>query len=116
MKWIIDNWSLLVVIVAAIVVGAVYIKKFYNMPTDEQIAKVKEWLLFAVVQAEKELGGGTGQLKLRYVYNMFIEKFPSLVDIISFELFSSLVDEVLEQMRHLLDTNLDVKAYVREEK
>ena len=57
------------------------------MPTNEQLKKVKEWLLWAVAEAEKELGSGTGQLKLRYVYDMFIVKFPSLAKIISFETF-----------------------------
>ena len=63
--------------------------------------------------AEKELGGGTGQMKLRYVYNMFLEKFPSLVPIVSFELFAHWVDEVLVQMRHLLEENKDIESYVK---
>lgn len=108
MKWIIDNWSLLVVLACAGVVIFMYVKKFVNMPTDEQIAKVKEWLLYAVLEAEAEFGGGTGQLKLRYVYDLFLSKFPDIAKIISFEMFSTLVDEVLEQMRHLLETNLDI--------
>lgn len=112
MKWIIDNWSLLVVILSVVVIAIVYAKKFVEMPSEAQIKKVREWLLYAVIMAEKELGGGTGQIKLRYVYNLFAERFPSLVPIVPFELFSALVDEALEKMRHLLDTNLDIKAYV----
>ena len=114
MKWLIDNWSLLVVIVGALVCVSVYFKKFTSMPTEEQIKQIKEWLLFAVVQAEKELGGGTGALKLRYVYDAFLSTFPNLINIISFEMFSKLVDEVLVEMKHLLDTNLDIKAYVED--
>ena len=68
--------------------------KFFKLPRESQIAKVKEWLLFAVMQAEKELGSGTGQLKLRYVYDMFVSKFPYLVQFVSFEFFSKLVDDV----------------------
>ena len=112
MKWITDNWSFLVVVIAAFAVGSVYVKKFVDTPTAQQILKIKEWLLFAVIQAEKELGSGTGAIKLRYTYNMFVEKFPNMVDMISFALFSNMVDEVLEQMRHLLDTNLDIAMYV----
>ena len=67
---------------------------------------------FAVTQAEKELGGGTGQIKLRYVYDMFVVKFPSLVKFISFETFSFMVDEALIKMRHLLQTNEKVEKYV----
>ena len=114
MKWIIDNWSLLVVIIAAVVAFVISTKKFADLPTDAQINKVREWLLFAVVQAEKELGSGTGAIKLRYVYDLFVTKFPEIAKIMSFEMFSALVDDVLEDMKHLLDTNLDIKAYVEE--
>ena len=112
MKWIVDNWSLLVVILSGIVIVGVYIKKFTDMPSDEQIEKVREWLLYAVIEAEKQFQGGTGQIKLRYVYDMFVTKFPTLVSIISFELFSDLVDDALEQMRHLLETNANIADYV----
>lgn len=114
MKWIIDNWSLLVVIVAVVVSIGVYVKKFLDKPTEEQIAKVKEWLLYAVIEAESIFKDGTGALKLRYVYDMFITKFPALVNVISFEMFSKLVDEALEQMKHLLETNKDIAAYVED--
>lgn len=113
MKWLIENWSLLVVIFAAGIGLAVYIKKFSDLPSEEQITKVKEWLLFAVIEAEKELGSGTGTLKLRYVYNAFLTKFPGLVNVVTFETFSKWVDEVLVQMKHLLDTNLDIAVYVK---
>lgn len=113
MKWIIDNWSLLVVIACAGIAGIVYVKKFMSLPTTEQIKKVKEWLLWAVVQAEAELGSGTGTLKLRYVYDMFLERFPEVAKLISFEQFSKLVDEVLEYMRRLIDSNLDIACFVQ---
>lgn len=112
MKWIIDNWSLLVVLACAMVAVFIYVKKFVNMPTEEQIAKVKEWLLFAVMQAEKELGGGTGTLKLRYVYDLFVTTFPEVAKMVSFDTFSKWVDEVLVYMRRLLESNMDLKYYV----
>lgn len=112
MKWIIDNWSLLVVLAVVICLIAFYIRKFTKMPTDEQIRKIKEWLLYAVVMAEKELGSGTGQIKLRYVYNMFMEKFPSFVPIVPFELFSIWVDEALKKMRKMLESNKNLAEYV----
>ena len=112
MKWLVDNWSLLVVILAVIVVATVYVKKFCNMPSQEQQKKVKEWLLYAVIQAEKEFQGGTGKIKLRYVYDLFVSKFPSLSTMISFETFSLWVDMALEEMRHLIETNEAVSAYI----
>lgn len=107
-----QNWFLLVVIISVIVIAVRATKKFSELPSDEQMKKVKEWLLWAVVATEKELGSGTGVVKLRYCYDLFIKQFPSLVTIISWDLFSQLVDEALTQMKHLLETNNDIKNYV----
>ena len=64
---------------AAVLAGAGYsVYVFVKRPHTEQLKSVKEWMLFAVTKAEKELGSGTGKLKLRYVYDMFIAKFPWL--------------------------------------
>ena len=112
MKWFIDNWSLLVIIAAVVVFIWHYCKRFAGLPSEAQIKKVKEWLLYAVIEAEKELGSGTGKLKLRYVYDKFVERFPTLVSVVPFEAFSKWVDEALEEMKHLLDTNKDIEAYV----
>lgn len=112
MKWVIDNWSLLVVLACAMVAVYIYVKKFANMPTEEQIKKVKEWLLWAVIQAEKDLGGGTGTIKLRYVYDLFVTTFPDVAKMISFDTFSKWVDEVLVYMRRLLESNMDIRYYV----
>ncbi len=111
-EFITEYWYLLIAIVAAVAVGGYLIYAFVKMPRSAQIDKVREWLLFAVAQAEKELGSGTGQLKLRYVYDMFIAKFPHLVKVVSFESFSSLVDEVLEKFRAMLSSNKALQSYV----
>lgn len=112
MEFLVENWPLLIAAGAVIAVAATYLINFFKMPGNAQLEKVREWLLFAVTQAEKELGGGTGQIKLRYVYDMFVVKFPSLVKFISFETFSFMVDEALIKMRHLLQTNEKVEKYV----
>ena len=112
MEFLIDNWPLLIAAVAVIAVAATYLINFFKMPGNAQLDKVREWLLFAVIQAEKELGGGTGQIKLRYVYDMFVMKFPTLVKFVSFETFSFMVDEALIKMRHLLETNEKIENYV----
>ena len=112
MRIFIDYWPVLVAFVCGVVVCLLFAVKFSKEPTERKITMIKEWLLFAVIQAEKELGGGTGQVKLRYVWDMFIKTFPALAPVVSFELFSKLVDEALDQMRHLLETNCDVLYYV----
>ena len=113
MNWLINNWSFLVVIACVFVIFYLYAKKFSQLPTEEQKAIIKKWLLAIVIEAEKEFGGGgTGRLKLSYAYDLFIQRFPSLVNVITFELFASLVDEVLEEMRKLLKDNQKISEYV----
>lgn len=112
MEWLISNWYILVAAVAAIGAIVLAIRKFTSMPTADQTAKIKEWLLFAVVDAERELGSGTGQIKLRYVYDMFIARFGWVAKILPFPTFSAFVDEALDKMKELLADNDKLKAYI----
>ena len=43
---------------------------------------------------------------------MFLTTFPILSKVISFEEFSKMVDEALEEMKHLINTNMKVFEYV----
>ena len=70
-----------------------------------RFSSFRNWLVFAVSEAEKALGGGTGKLKLRYAYNIAIECFPTLTKLIPFSVFSFMVDGALETMRLMIDTN-----------
>ena len=112
MNFVIENWAIIVGAIAVIAVVVIALIKFFNSPSSEQLSKVREWLLYAVTLAEKELGGGTGKLKLRYVYDMFVLKFPWLAKIVSFAKFSALVDEALVDMNSLLTNNQAVQTYV----
>lgn len=114
MAWWSENWSFLVVVACALGIAFLWVKKFSKLPTEEQMEKIREWLLFAVIEAEKEYQSGTGRLKLVATYSRFCEVFPSLVTVISLETFSCLVDEALDEMRKILATNKDIAAYVEE--
>lgn len=109
---IFEFWPVIVAFICGVAAALLFAVKISKEPTERKIQMIKEWLLFAVIQAEKELGDGTGQIKLRYVWDMFIKTFPALAPIVPFDVFSKLVDEALVQMRHLLDTNCDVLYYV----
>ena len=78
-----------------------------------QRKNIKEWLLYAVIKAEKELGSKTGKIKLRQVYNEFIITFPVISKFIKFKWFSSLVDLALAEMKKLLNTNIQCNIYVK---
>lgn len=62
MKYIVENWFVIVGLIAVCAAGGYAVYVFVKMPSDKQLNKVREWLLYAVTKAEKELGGGTGQI------------------------------------------------------
>lgn len=116
MQVIIDNWAVVLVFIMVLANFIIDCKAFFGKPGTEQLEDVKEWLLWAVMQSEKHLGGGTGTLKLREVYDMFLTKFPWLAKMISFEQFADLVDEALEEMKGLLKSNAEIFQYINSDK
>ena len=112
MKYIVENWFVIVGLIAVLAAGGYAVYVFVKMPSDKKLNKVREWLLYAVTKAEKELGGGTGQIKLRYVYDMFVARFVWLARMISFEAFSMMVDEALERMKKMLESNKAMQDFV----
>lgn len=83
--FLMENWYLVVALMAVAGMVGVCIGRFLKMPTSEQRERVKEWLLWAVTQAEAEL----------------------------FDTFSLWVDEALEEMRKLLKENKTVRELVK---
>ena len=99
--WITNNWAVIVGLIALAVAIGIAIRTFIKLPTSAQKEKVRKCLLAWVIQAERELGGGTGKVKLSTVYGTFVTAFPILKNFISFETFSEWVDDALDEMRKL---------------
>lgn len=82
-----------VVAVILVIVAAMRFKSFRN------------WLVFAVSEAEKYLGSGTGKLKIRYAYDLAVKQYPTITKILPWRVFSRLVDAALVIMRQMIDEN-----------
>jgi hypothetical protein len=94
----------LTVILAAIVIGGgIYVNGFKN------------WLVWAVSEAEKTFGSKTGKLKLRYAYNLAIQNYPTLAKLIPFSVFSWMVDKALKIMRDMIDKNKSIADAIMDE-
>lgn len=104
-NFMIENWYHIVAAIAILVVAGVFVYEFVKKPRSVQIEKIEEWLLYAVTKAEETYGSGTGQIKLRMVYDMFVSRFPEAGKIVSFEAFSMMVDKALEKMKKMLEDN-----------
>ena len=107
-----DNALIALIILLSLCAAAIMICCFLKLSKEKQIEMIKQWLLFIVIEAEKELGGGTGAVKLRFVYDKFIKRFKFMSKVISFETFSALVDEALETMRFMIQNNPHVATYI----
>lgn len=124
MKLLVENWSLIVALGAAIAIAVIRVRNYLKMSKAEQeaaiqkhkddlIKGVNDWLLRGVTEAEKELGAETGKLKLRAVYERAIELFGSeIAEIFTLEQFDELVQKPLEELRKMLESNDAVKDYV----
>lgn len=106
---------ILYIAIAMILIGGaiLFIVNFCKAGQVQQMQMISEWLLLAVVQAEKELGGKTGEIKLRYVYDKFLQRFGKIAMFITFEQFSEMVDVALDRMRILLSSNVVLAHYVK---
>ena len=106
---------MLYIAIAMILIGGaiLFIVNFCKAGQAQQMQMISEWLLLAVVQAEKELGGKTGEIKLRYVYDKFLQRFGKVAMFITFEQFSGMVDIALDKMKILLSSNAVIAHYVK---
>lgn len=102
MEFVLEYWYIILAAVVMAAVGIVLAVRFFKQPSSKQVAKVKEWLLMAVLEAEKQFGSGTGKLKLRSVYDLFVARFPWIAKIVSFETFAQWVDEALDTVEQWL--------------
>lgn len=114
MNWVVENWFLLVALAAVTGGIAVAVYKFAGLPTEKQVEKIKEWLIWACIEAERELQSGTGQLKLREVWNMFcaVPAFGVVAKWITFDTFSGWVKDALVQAKEMLIKNGSLATYV----
>lgn len=84
------------ILAVAIVAGGIYVNGFKN------------WLVWAVSEAESVFGSNTGKLKLRYAYELAVARFPTIAKLIPFALFSKMVDEALDVMRDMIENNKNI--------
>ena len=104
MDWLVNNYSLIVIIVFVII---------YFLLNGKQ--SILNWLLYAVTLAERDFSdSGMGMLKLRSVYDSFVVTYPILSKIVPFSVFSSWVDSVLVEMNDMLSKNDNIRNYVNE--
>ena len=85
-----------IILAVIVIAGGIYVNGFKN------------WLVWAVSEAENVFGSNTGKLKLRYAYELAVARFPMVAKFIPFTLFSKMVDSALIIMRDMIENNKDI--------
>ena len=85
-----------VILAVVVIAGGIYVNGFKN------------WLVWAVTEAEATFGSKTGKLKLRYAYELAVERFPMVAKFIPFSMFSKMIDTALDIMRDMIENNKDI--------
>lgn len=89
-----------IVVILVFVIGGIYVMGFKN------------WLVWAVTEAESMFGGGTGQLKLRHAYDLAVRTYPAIAKLIPFSLFKWMVDKALDIMREMIEKNAKIAGVI----
>ena len=114
MNILIEYWYFFVIIAALGFLIGTTINKFIQMPNSQKLNSIKQWAIYACALAQKELGSGTGELKMRYTYDLFVSTFPFLAQIISYERYKEIAENALLEFKRMLETNPNVKRLVEE--
>lgn len=92
----VQNIIIGVILAIVVIAGGIYVNGFKN------------WLVWAVSEAESMFGSKTGKLKLRYAYELAVARFPMIAKFVPFSVFSKLVDSALDVMRDMIENNKDI--------
>lgn len=114
MEYLVENWYWIVGLAALVAVVICMLFRFLGMPTEKQKEKVREWMVWACIKAEKKLQSDTGKLKLREVYDMFcaVPAFKWVAIIISFKEFEEWLNDALVEAKQMLISNKALAEYV----
>lgn len=112
MELIMNNLDLLVAALITFILVATFVIKYLSTPTEKRKDMILTWLLHSVIEAERMLGSKTGQVKFAQVYDTYLKQFPVMSKFFPKEVFVELVNEALNQMKHLIETNIQVKQYI----
>lgn len=126
-----ENLPMLLAIGAVGTGIALRIRRFMRMEKEEKAALLKEQsekivelvkaqLLALVSKAESKWGGGTGKIKKSEVWEQLLAQCGKVADYIELglidkQLVDDLIDEAVEGMQHIIDTNKAAAAVITKE-
>lgn len=105
-EFIVANWDSVLIVILFILFLLVLVRK-------GAIKQVNEILFYLVTEAEKQFGGGTGQLKYAAVVAWLYERLPAIVRLIlTTNQIDLLIENAVLRMKKYLDTNDNAKVLI----
>lgn len=108
-----SNLDVLIVLVVGVISLTILLTGFLLLPSTDRISKIKQWMKYAVMDAENDWHEGTGELKLGTVYAAFLLRFPIVAKLVPYSVFKILVDKALDQMVEIFDANPAIESAVK---
>jgi hypothetical protein len=106
LNFLLANWDSVIVVIAFIALLVFLILK-------GEKSVVYKILYTLVTEAERQYGGGTGQLKQSAVINWVYERLPAIVKIfITAATLERWVDEAVERAKAEWEKNANIKEYI----
>ena len=106
MQYIIENWAMLLIVLAAAAALVWFAYKGNK-------SVVMRMLYALVTEAEKNLGSGTGSLKLATVIETIYPKLPGVIKLfISADTLEGWVEEALAAAKVEWERNAQIAAYI----
>lgn len=106
MDFLVVNWSSVIVVLLAIVVGLFLLKK-------GQKDTVYQMLFYLVMEAEAQFGGGTGLLKFSAVTTWLYDKMPTIITILfSAKQIDAMIEQAVLDMKEYLSTNSQARVLI----
>lgn len=109
MTLLLANWELIMLIIVILFVIGYKLYQLIKTPPEKRQELLKMWLVEAVLVAEQKYGKKAGELKLSYVYRMFVNRYGWFGKLISEKTFKKLVDEALEIMEKTVEKSFKHK-------
>ncbi len=106
LNFLLANWDSVLVVIAAIAAAIILYKRGH-------IALVENLLFTLVIEAERQFGGGTGELKRAAVISWVYERLPKILTlIISRSTIERLLESALEYAKKKWGANALLRDYI----
>lgn len=105
-------WDFIVSNAGSIAVVVIVLVALFTLLKLGYTDTVREIVLSLVVQAEKSLGSGTGELKYAFVIDRLYDKLPTIIRLLySKKEIDNMIEEAVIKLKGLLDGGVSLSGY-----